>query len=114
MLYLILDISYIEINIMYTNKNGQSLQDSKSIVYTLNKEFGATQSNIGAALGCSQSTVSNWIKEINTNNLISEYKEYISNLKSEMRQNVQDQEHMNALNDINHAQHIEYLNAGFD
>ncbi len=48
----------------YKNKNGQPRERAMVAAYSLVTEFGASQDSVGAALGCSQGTVSNWVKEV--------------------------------------------------
>jgi predicted transcriptional regulator len=49
---------------VYKNKNGQPRERAMVAAYSLVTEFGASQKSVGDALGCSQGTVSNWVKEV--------------------------------------------------
>lgn len=49
---------------VYKNRNGQPRERAMVAAYSLVKEFGATQSSVAEALGCSQPTITNWVKEV--------------------------------------------------
>ena len=49
---------------VYKNKAGQPRERAMVAAYSLVTEFGATQKDVATALGCSQSTVANWVKEV--------------------------------------------------
>lgn len=49
---------------VYKNKNGQPRERAMVAAYSLVTEFGASQASVGAVLGCSQGTISNWVKSV--------------------------------------------------
>lgn len=61
----------------YQNKKGQPRERCMLAAQVLADDFGATQADIAKAMGCSQSTVSSWTKEIR-------YKKNIAYLESEL------------------------------
>lgn len=78
---------------VYKNRNGQPRERAMVAAYSLVEEFGASQTSVAAALGCSQPTVSNWIKEVKhettvatLNSQLNDAKQYIEQLKSQIDQ----------------------------
>lgn len=61
----------------YQNKGGQPREKCMIAAYALTKNYGATQEAVAGALGCTQGTIANWVKEIS-------YKNEISGLKKEL------------------------------
>lgn len=49
---------------VYKNKAGQPRERTMVAAYSLVTQFGAKQKDVAAALGCSQATVANWVKEV--------------------------------------------------
>ncbi|MDX2125084.1 MAG: hypothetical protein SFX46_09775 [Aeromonas hydrophila] len=62
---------------VYKNKAGQPRERTMVAAYQLVTEFGATQANVAATLGCSQATIANWVKEVG-------YQKAISGLEREL------------------------------
>ncbi len=62
---------------VYKNRGGESREKTMVAAYALVKKFGAKQSDVATALGCSQATVANWVKEIS-------YEEKIYGLEREL------------------------------
>lgn len=62
---------------VYKNKGGQSRERTMVAAYSLVKDFGAKHAHVADALGCSQGTISNWVKEVG-------YKKEISGLQNEI------------------------------
>lgn len=61
----------------YQNKNGQPRERCMLAAQVLADDFGAKQADIAKVMGCSQSTVCSWAKEIR-------YKKDIAYLESEL------------------------------
>lgn len=49
---------------VYRNRSGQPRERAMVAAYSLVTQFGAKQKDVAAALGCSQATIANWVKEI--------------------------------------------------
>lgn len=49
---------------VYKNSAGQPRERAMVAAYSLVTEFGAKQTDVAAALGCSQATIANWVKEL--------------------------------------------------
>lgn len=49
---------------VYKNRSGQPRERAMVAAYSLVTQFGAKQKDVAAALGCSQATVANWVKEV--------------------------------------------------
>jgi len=49
---------------VYKNKKGQPRERAMVAAYSLVTDFGASQQSVADALGCSQPTVANWVKEV--------------------------------------------------
>jgi len=47
----------------YTNAGGQPRERCMVAAYALVRNFGARQADVARVMGCSQSTVANWVKE---------------------------------------------------
>lgn len=62
---------------VYKNKGGQSRERTMIAAYSLVKDFGAKHKDVASALGCTQSTISNWVKDVG-------YQKEISGLKNEI------------------------------
>lgn len=56
---------------VYKNRGGQPRERAMVAAYALATQFGAKQKDVAAALGCSQATVANWVKEIGYQNTIN-------------------------------------------
>ena len=54
--------------------------------YSLAKEFGAKQADIAKALGCSQGTVANWVKEVGLRKQVHDLKVELHDAKAYVRQ----------------------------
>lgn len=61
----------------YENKGGQPRKKCMIASYALVKNFGATQQDVAQVMGCSQGTISNWVKEVR-------FQAEISGLKNEL------------------------------
>lgn len=90
----------------YKNIGGQSREDCMNAVYVLHNRFKAPQKALADAFHCSKSTISAWNKE-------SGYKERIFRLERELEEirNSQHIDDMEAINNAQYEQHIEYLNS---
>lgn len=76
---------------VYKNKGGQPREKAMVAAYALVTKFGSKQTDVAAALGCSQSTVNAWVKEMKLraqiNSLERELEDatsYIEDLRSEL------------------------------
>jgi len=79
---------------VYKNKGGQPRERTMIAAYSLARDFGAKQADIAKTLGCSQSTIANWIKECDHQKQLNglqqellEAKDYIQELNTEMNNN---------------------------
>ena len=63
----------------YENKGGQPRKKCMIAAYALVNNFGAKQQDVASALGCSQGTIANWIKEV-------AYRKEISGLKGSLQE----------------------------
>lgn len=90
----------------YKNRGGRSREDCMKAVYVLYNEFEASQQSLADAFRCSTSTISAWNKEY-------AYKERIFRLERELEEtrNSQHIDSMDAINNAQYEQHIEYLNS---
>ncbi len=61
----------------YENRGGQSREKTMLAAWSMVRQYGATQADVARALRCSQSTVAQWIKEI-------DYERKIRNLEAEL------------------------------
>ena len=62
---------------LYQNPGGESRERAMIAAYALIRNFGAKQADVARVLNCSQSTISQWVKEI-------EMKKQISGLEKEL------------------------------
>ena len=76
---------------VYKNKNGQPRERAMVAAYSLVTEFGSTQESVAKALGCSQPTIANWVKEVGHQATVAglqrelnDAKAYIQELHDEM------------------------------
>ncbi|MBY7839659.1 helix-turn-helix domain-containing protein [Vibrio fluvialis] len=61
----------------YENKGGQSREKTMLAAWAMVRQFGSTQADVARALRCSQSTVAQWVKEI-------DYQRQIRNLEADL------------------------------
>lgn len=61
----------------YTNNGGQPRDKCMVAAWALVSQYGAKQADVAKALGCSQATVANWVKEVR-------FQKEISGLKGEL------------------------------
>lgn len=76
---------------VYKNKGGQSRERTMVAAYSLVKDFGAKHKDVASTLGCSQGTISNWVKEVGyqkeirgLQNEMADAQEYINELHSQL------------------------------
>lgn len=62
---------------VYKNAGGQSREQTMVAAWALVTRFGAKQVDVAKALGCSQPTVANWVKE-------TAYRHQINGLEKEL------------------------------
>lgn len=62
----------------YKNKGGQPRERAMVAAYSLVTQFEAKQADVAKALGCSQATIANWVKEIG-------YKKQIAGLETDLQ-----------------------------
>ena len=76
----------------YTNAGGQPREKCIIAAYALVKNYGAKQADVAKVMGCSQSTIANWVKEAgykaeiqSLRNDINAASDYIAELSNELR-----------------------------
>lgn len=81
---------------VYKNKNGQPRERAMVAAHSLVRDFGAPQHAVAAALGCSTSTVNNWVKEVGfrreisgLRNELADAQGYIGELRNELQGQLQ-------------------------
>ncbi len=77
---------------VYKNKAGQPRERAMIAAYSLVTDFGGKQADVAKVLGCSQATVSNWVKEMSYRREIvglerelKDAKGYIKELRNEIK-----------------------------
>jgi len=77
---------------VYKNSGNQPRERAMLAAYALHQDFKAKQTDIAKVLGCSQSTVANWCKEMKLRNQIENLKterdqahDYIETLHNEIK-----------------------------
>ncbi|CRM84365.1 helix-turn-helix domain-containing protein [Pseudomonas sp. 25 R 14] len=76
---------------VYKNNGGQPREKAMVAAYALVTKYGSKQADVAKALGCSQSTVNAWVKEITFRSQISSLERelddattYIDDLRNEL------------------------------
>ena len=76
---------------VYKNKGGQPREKAMVAAFALVTKFGSKQADVAAVLGCSQSTVNSWVKEMSFRSQISSLERelddattYIDDLRNEL------------------------------
>jgi predicted transcriptional regulator len=76
---------------VYKNKGGQPREKAMVAAFALVTKFGSKQVDVATVLGCSQSTVNSWVKEMSFRSQISSLERelddattYIDDLRNEL------------------------------
>ncbi len=62
---------------VYVNRAGQPREKVMIAAYALVTQYGAKQADVAKALGCSQATIANWVKDVG-------YQKQIKGLEKEL------------------------------